>query len=817
MMTIRQLLKLSERNQFSKYLPYFAYDEENGLYFNQDDTFGYIFEVPPISFMGMDTVNMLKSIYSTVPNGSVFQFILFADPYIDFILDTYKALKVRKNEFKLIEEAINRYSDFLKEGSVKGIERAAGIPVRFFRSFFTVKIPKLNLKGYDLKAIKYNLKEILHGAGLPPTEVDAGELLNFLRRIFNDRILIDRGWDEKRPLNKQIILSESEIYTSLSEIKVGSKVYRCITPKLFPKQVSPFLANQLIGGVWGVASDAEQITKPFLFTLNIYKHDKKIKNEIVSKTNIVLQQQGFGSLAPSLARRKEEFIWAVDEIDNNARFLRILPIVWTYAYNSDEVQKTIARIKRIWESKGFTIQEDKGILPILFISALPFGLYTEAGNLNKIDRDFIVQDELAGAMAPVQADFHGGGKPILMFVGRKGQLVGIDIFDKHSDNYNALVAASTGSGKSFLVNFIVFNHFSAGDKIRIIDIGGSYKKLVHIFNGRYLEFTPESNIILNPFTHVQNIDDETAVLAAIIRQMILSSTGQVSVDIAETADTIIKDVIRKAFELEGNNASIDTVFKILENYKEFVGDVPNRQAFIDVASILAFNLRDFTSLGPYGRWFNGRSTFNIAEDEFVVLELEHLKPQKELFKVITLQIINAVTRDLYLSDRNRRKLIIFDEAWQFLEGSDIFADVIEEGYRRARKYNGSFSIVVQSLLDLKNFGRVGDVIRANSAWKFLLASPDFEKAKMDKIIDYDDFVMRVLKTVKSNKPKYSEIFIDSSAFGVGVVRLVVDDYTYFVFTSDPKEIAEIEQIVKEKQVDYSEAIYEMVRRYRQNK
>ena len=1175
MLTARQLLKLSERNQFSSYLPYLAYDDESGLFYNQDDTVGYIFEVPPISFMGVDTVNMIKSLFSVAPDGSVFQFILFSDPYIDFVLDTYKELKVRRNEFKLINEAINRFSDFLKEGSEKGIDRTAGIPVRYFRAFFTLKIPKNRLKGYDLKGIKHNIHEILHGAGLPPTDIDANELLNFLRRLFNDRILLDRGWDTRKPLNKQVILAESEIYTSLSEIQIGKKIYRCTTPKLFPKKISPFLANQLIGGVWGVASDAEQITKPFIFTLNIYKDDKGIKAGITAKANIIFQQQGFGSLAPSLARRKEEFVWAIDEMDNNTRFLRILPLMWIYAESSEEAQKTIARVKRIWESKGFTMQEDKGILPILFISALPFGLYTESGNVNKIDRDFIVQDEVAGAMAPVQADFHGGGKPILLFVGRKGQLISVDMFDKHSDNYNALVAASTGSGKcrtdgqilmetgfcdlreiqegdrvlsdsngtietkpvlktfsfknektvriktkfgrviqctpdhrvkvenstwvhaedlkegdilpvrlgcmrfgdwgdeyngyslgvlyvfsawkfasdkrksvvvdsvdlpnikklprfitinasrsfwvgfiegildmgvgvhidkgnievslpnkdlaeqvrtvleqgfgivcslkhndggayvltiggisarkftetfkplgwgqeftevddsvdlipakytnlliddlidlhkgtehydghnqviylkngskfafanykdgkrrlsrkhaleiirnsylqndtlrewqnfisthyfdevvsvepaenadvydvavgdthnyfadgqinhnSFLVNYIVFNHFAAGDKIRIIDIGGSYKKLVHIFNGRFLEFTPESKIVLNPFTFIQDIDDETAIISAIVKQMVLSSTGQISVEIAETADTIIKDAIRTAYRLEGNDATIDTLYNVMQNYDRFVGDVPNRQHFVDVASFLAFNIKDFTSAGTFGRWFNGKSTFNIADDEFVVLELEHLKPQKELFKVITLQVINAVTRDLYLSDRNRRKLIIFDEAWQFLEGSDIFADVIEEGYRRARKYNGSFSIVVQSLLDLKNFGRVGDVIRANSAWKFLLSSPDFEKAKMDKIIDYDDFVMKVLKTVKSNKPKYSEIFIDSSAFGIGVARLVVDNYTYFVFTSDPKEIAEIEQIVRERNIDYSEAIYEMVRRYRQDK
>ncbi|MFX6269952.1 hypothetical protein ABTF75_19200, partial [Acinetobacter baumannii] len=42
---------------------------------------------------------------------------------------------------------------------------------------------------------------------------------------------------------------------------------------------------------------------------------------------------------------------------------------------------------------------------------------------------------------------------------------------------------------------------------------------------------------------------------------------------------------------------------------------------VPVARELAFNLRDFGSDGAYGHYFHGPSTFDISQDEFVVLEL----------------------------------------------------------------------------------------------------------------------------------------------------------------------------------------------------
>ncbi|MEO0090984.1 MAG: ATP-binding protein, partial [candidate division WOR-3 bacterium] len=212
--------------------------------------------------------------------------------------------------------------------------------------------------------------------------------------------------------------------------------------------------------------------------------------------------------------------------------------------------------------------------------------------------------------------------------------------------------------------------------------------------------------------------------------------------------------------------------------------------------------------------FVGKNTFDIANDEFVVLELEHLKPLKDLFSVIVLVVLNAVTFDLYLSDRTTPRMVLLDEAWQFLQDTKAFQDVIEEGYRRARKYYGSFGIITQSILDLEHFGRVGQVINSNAGFKFYLESGDFALAKEKGLLPFkDELSFYMLNSIKYNAPRYSEIFVYSERFGSGIIRLTVDDYSYYIYTSNPREIGEIESMVKSG-MSYDEAINEMIRKYR---
>ncbi len=826
-MTKKELNRLTRRHKFSEYLPYVAYDPETRVYLNSDNTAGFIWECSPLCFAGSKTITTLEGMFRIgFPEKTILQFSLFADDHIEPFVSSH--LSMVKRDSIIAREAVNAYTGFILEGT-RGVEGLNGIPLRNFRLFVSVKMPVDGIKDGNIRDIEHNINEILQGAFLYPRPFAPQRLLDMMRRFFNDKASLNNDfYDEDLPIKNQIILSETGIASSMSNMKVGEKYFKCLTPKVFPLEVTPMQTNQIFGGIDGIISDAEQYKTPFLYTLNIMFHE--LKTKIHTKCNLVLQQQAAGSFAPSLMRKKDEYLWATDAIEKGTRFVRVMPVLWMWSPDEKEAIEAGMRAKRVWESQGYVMQEDKGILTPLFISSLPFGLYDAGGNIESLERDFIVPVDSVACILPVQADFSGGGNPILSFTGRKGQMCGMDVFAKEANNHNIFVTATTGSGKSFMVNYLVSKYYAANAMIRIIDIGGSYKKMNKIYGAKYLDFSDKSDICLNPFTNIKEdeIKNEVSAIAAIILQMVYSATDRVPVETAETAMSLIKAAVKWAYRTKGNEASIDTVYEYLNAFpkyaEEYDFDCADKKdcaaAFQTLAQTIAFNLSEFTTGHTYGKWFNGKANLDISHDEFVVLELEHLKPQKELFKVVTLQVINEITRDLYLSDRSRPRFIIFDEAWQFIKESKDsgsmhstpLAEIIEEGYRRARKYSGSFSIITQSLLDLKAFGRVGDVIRGNSDFKFYLESVDFDKALNEKLIDYDEFTMRMLKSLKSNKPKYSEIFMDTP-FGVGVARLIVDPYSYFVYTSDPREISEIEQLV-DAGMTYEGAIEEMIKRHR---
>jgi len=810
--TLADIQNLTRRSKFSDYLPWIAYDPATRVYLNTDNTVGCMWECVPLCFAGDPTQTALEGLFRIgFPEGSVLQFTLFADPDLQNFLDAHKSTRAR--DLPLAEHATRELCRFLLESCKKN---SFGAPFRIFRLFISLKIPIDKAQGLNMDETRGGVEETLTGAGLFPTPAEPSALLDWMRRVFNAEVSQNNGpWDENVPIRKQIIRSESDVNIGFDSIEAGGKTFRCMTPKAFPKQVSPLQTNQLFGGIWGMVSDAEQVSSPFIYTLNVVFED--LWASLHRKCNAVLMQQGVGSFAPSLARKQEEYLWATDTLESGRKFLRIIPILWVYGDDPRRVDDSAKRARRIWEGQGYETQADRGILPILFVSALPFGLYNVDSNVDDIDRDFITPQDTIAAVLPVQADISGGGLPVLTIIGRKGQVCGLDIFDSAAINHNLFIAAGSGGGKSFLVNYISGNYYSAGAKVRIIDIGGSYKKMTKMYGARYLEFSGKEDISLNPFSTVVDEEYDLPVVTAIMAQMAYSASDKQTPQ--ETEMSLLKDAVRWAWRRYGRDAGVDAVREFLnafpkhaEEFEDNLNADINAQDITKAARELAYNLKEFGSGGLYGKYFNGPATFDISKDDFVVLELEHLKPIRELFRVVTLQVINAVTQDMYLSDRSTPKLVIFDEASMFLSGgeSGILKKVIEEGYRRARKYNGSFTVVTQSILDLRDFGPVGRVIRSNSAFKFYLQSVDFEETRTEGLLDADEFTMRLLKSVRTVKPRYSEMFMDTP-FGMGVARLIVDPFSYYVYTSDAKEIAEIEALVTGG-VTYEEAIEEMRRR-----
>lgn len=794
-MTLARLRRSVERDSYSDYLPLAAWVEEEQAFLTIDDGWGYAWELVPAAYMFAHVHEALLGLLNVnFPEGTILQLQSFADPLVEGALDAFLDLKTRPDP--LIQASARRTFDYLQAGTM-GLKALHGIPIRNFRTFLSVKT-----RAPMDSDLRRQIEEQLSKLGIRP--MAAGEIVSLYRRIFNGVHASAPGVFTQTadvPLRRQIIDAGPALRFDGPEVFLGDQVARCLTPKSPPRRITAERANRLTGGMRGSAEDSDQIGGPFLFTLNVLFDHSQF--EIHKRAQILSAQKAAGSFAVEVGKQIEEISWILDEV-GNSRFVSVIPTLWVFGRDRHQAREMAARAKRLWESEPlpWMVQEESYLNPVLLAASLPFGLYPERRTIRMLQRDFRVPARAGVLMSPIQTDFRGGGRPALLYTGRKGQLITLDLFDPRINNYNFIVSAESGAGKSFLLNNLCQQYFAQNALIRIIDIGGSYRKLCTLCSGRYIDLG-EEHLVLNPFDlglALDGDDRESAISMAvsIVAEMANAATRK---PVTTSEWNLLKSAVQWTIESGRAEAGIDAVREWLGVYPaNTASDLDRVDHLVPTARELAFNLRDFGSDGAYGHYFNGPSTFDISSDEFVVLELERLKAMPDLFNVVIMVVINAVTQELYLSARDRPRFVLCDEAAQFMtreEGQDLsrLAEAISQGYRRARKYRGSFGIILQSMNDLLLFGGTGQVILENAATRFLLQGSTYDKAVENKILDYSGFVLDLLKSVRNNKPNYSEVFIDSP-LGLGIARLVVDPFSYWINTSAPEDVAAFDALVR---------------------
>ncbi len=800
-LTRRQLVKDMGREHFSDYLPWIAYDSKAGRYLTQEGALGHLWECTPVPFADEHMFDALSGcLRLAYPSRAVFQVMLYADSNIARFKRAF--LENNQRNIPICQTWSERYIKFLESGTC-GLSSMSGIPVRNFRLFVMAKSGE---KGQPLSEDTVNgIEEFLKGAKLYPRAVTPDELLSVMRSIFRGRP--SGVYDPTIPIRRQVLGADDDIAFKADHMVIGKQYAKCLTPKVLPPEIDALKINQFFGGIMGLQNDTEQIDVPFLFSLNILP--ESVGGNITAKAEVMGMQKTAGSFVGQLRKRLDEYQWALQQLDKTT-FMRVIPSMLLLAPTLDQVRNSAARVKRMWEGRGAIVQEEKRIQRIMSIVTLPGGLYNTGRTVELLDRHFVVPMDVAARLMPIQADFSGGGQPIQAWIGRKGQLIGTNIFDPSVPNHNILVAANSGAGKSVTTQMMLMSHFRAGCRIRVIDIGYSYRKLTSLVGGQYIDIG--EGVVLNPFDHIHSSRD-IVVTTHIIAQMCYSNRMESP---TEVVMALIGEAVSWAVEQEKPEDGVSLVGKFLREYpthsQETITD--HMQEVIRTAHTLAYTMREFVGEGRYARYFHGRSTVDIGKNDWTVLELERLIAEDALFPVIVLMVVHNVTSELYQAEAGDRvpTFILFDEAWKFLNksGSDTensIKNVIEEGYRRARKYGGSFTIVTQSLLDIKRFGATGDVIWNNSAFRYLLASSDYGRAAMDGIVDYDPFTQKLLESVRLVKPRYSEVFMDSP-HGKGLARLTLDPFSYWMFTSDSTDNAKIEQLVKQGRT-YEQAISEL--------
>jgi len=791
------------RSQFSEYLPLLLCNrsEERDILLNQDNTIGYAWEITPLPFIGDKSTSALEHILNIeFPKGTVLQFLLHADENIEPILREYLNNKTIDDD--LIQRSVTKYAEYLRSEN-DGLEKMNDVPLRNYRSFVFLKCPT------ELSdSILSNVEESLNGAQLSPQRMKLETLMAWFQQMLNGEPVnpLDVHVDPIAHLNSQIINADSEIDFSDGNAVVGGNHVAVVTPKSLGKSIDSLAFNRMFGGYATALEDQSQIVSPYIFSMNIIFDN--VKNQVHAKANVVMSQKFGGTFAAALQKRIQEFMKVTSQLDDGKRYLKIIPSMIVYDKKKDNLNKSVARIGGNWgadpEGASWKLQEEDKIAKIIYISSLPFGLYHIDKNVDMLDRDFINTTDAIARMLPVQGEYKGTIKNAVgLYVGRKGQLCGLNVADTNT-SLNFLVSASSGSGKSFFINKLLQDERGAKSKIRVLDVGGSYKKLAMTNNGRYIDFESEP-ICINPLDFRVPLKDDGSIdqedfdksrdmAVIVISEMVYSASEQT---MTELEWSLIKLAADWALTSKRHEMGIDAIIEYCQWLDKYNPEMAANESIKNLASAISINLYDFSSSGSYGKYFCGKSNFDISTDEFVILELERIKGRRELITVVLMQMLNLVTADLYLGDRSTKTFVLFEEVASLLKKQgrvDLsnLAQIIEEGYRRARKYKGSFGCVLQSLTDLASFGDIGEVMIENAAYKFLLQGSTYRKAADQKIVDYSGLALDLVDSVQNMKPRYSEIFIDGPR-GQGVMRLVIDKWNAVVCSSEPSDTERFEK------------------------
>lgn len=482
-----------------------------------------------------------------------------------------------------------------------------------------------------------------------------------------------------------------------------------------------------------------------------------------------------GQFLTDLAERGRDLEAALKACEDGRGLARIAQTMIVYASPGKGVAAA-HNAANVLAAAGFQAQIDLGLQVMDLMQSLPL----EAGtalmrDIKTAGRAYTVTRQAAGHMLPVTGDFRGSPtrvsetkrKPMLMLVSRSGELMPIDIFANRNGNYNAVVAGTSGSGKSVLTQEIVTSVLATGGRVWVFDIGKSYETCVDLAQGQFIDFERQDReksdrLCLNPLDMMGEDPAETLDEVAQIIAAMANGNAPMEMTAMELVKVNIAAVVQKAREQNRTPQLTDLVVQLMATRDPALHDV-------------AVRLSPFAAGGRFASWFEGKANVNF-EAALVVLEMEALANKPVLQSAVLLICIMRILQEIRNRPRSEKKLIVIDEAWRLLSGES--GAFIEWACRTLRKYGAGIVCISQSMEDFRMSG-TARAVRANADSVFLFR----QKTEGIAAFTTDPVLQRTLSGLTTVSETYSEVWARvGDAPGV-VGRLILDPFSMTAFST----------------------------------
>ena len=526
-----------------------------------------------------------------------------------------------------------------------------------------------------------------------------------------------------------------------------------------------------------------------------------------------------------------------------------------------DLQKCTNHLENAFGRMGIHISKRAYNQLELFVGSFPGNCYT----LNEEYDRFLTLSDAAMCLMYKERVLHSEETPLkIYYTDRQGVPVAIDITGKEgknklTDNSNFFCLGPSGSGKSFHINSVVRQLHEQGTDVVMVDTGNSYEGLCEYLGGKYISYTEERPITMNPFRinreeyNIEKIDFLKNLILMIwkgadsqIPEIEFRIVEQIIIDYYdayfngftrytdEQREVLLKnlfaaasrknpnkpprevdEMVRKQIEvLEARRAAL----KVSElNFNSFFDYSFDRLEQIctenDITTIsystYSTMLQPFYKGGAYEKILNENVDSALFDETFIVFEVDAIKENKKLFPIVTLIIMDVFLQKMRI--KKTRKVLVIEEAWKAI-ASPLMAEYIKFMYKTARKFWASVGVVTQEIQDIIGSEIVKEAIINNSDVVMLLDQSKFKERfdEIRKILGLTEVDCKKIFTInrlenKDGRSFFREVFIRRGTTS-GVYGVEEPHECYMTYTTERAEKEALKLYKKELQCNHQEAI-----------
>lgn len=810
-------------NHLNTYLPYRFYEEDTAFFHNTNSV-GFMKEMTVLAGANQQVITQLSSlIKDKFPEGKAwnFGFSLVGSQHTHEVLaSNVEACKVRGGDHA--KHALFEHA-FVKKHAITGFKSNLGLKtaLRDYKAycFFSSKSKQKDVK--RLLRLKQDVETAFSTTGIGHRDFKPEDLIQYIHFIGNNdlnSIASDQyQYDRLNYLSKQVLSGDTKFGVNDNSIdwqfrnqKGQKRATRTVNLSL---RSLPFeFALGMVADLYAdIANGQNAIQCPFIMTMNfevqpLSTSKAKSSRKLAGKRRIAGNAK-LRDFFPLIDEDIQEWDFIVKGQDKGQFKLANMTLdlmLFTSEENYDVDTETAISC---FKAKGMSLSVNEELQWEGLFSTLPFCKHDYKMAASQAAITQTVTTFNIANMLPIVADYKGSKDRIgLMLPTFRNQVFFLDNFKTEADNYNMVVCAYSGAGKSVFMQALYDNHIQRGGELYLFDKGGSSRKYAISNKAKYLS---AKDININPFRYISNSDD-SEYLDASNKQIatlisVMAEPEALLDEVEKSAILAAVSFVRKKY---GQDASIELVVEYLETHYHEIKEM-NQETANKIFQVY-YNLRKYTRKynGHYANVFSGEGSILEDGNPITILELEDFEYDEELLKIVVFSLMVVVNEKMYRSGKKRRKMCAFEEAWKLIgDSSPQTANMIECGYRTARKFNGAFVVITQGMEDFLN-SKAAEAAWNNAGVKIIMRqNPEkfAEYLQSDRNIFTNAEAKIINSFQKAGTAGFSSLMI--KAGGVTTFnRLFLDPYKRILLTTEPNEDSMVEELVTQG-IDMDTAVY----------